>query len=107
VTEISGLRKAAVLIVQLGRDRSAAVLSAMRESEVEEITAEIARLEAIDNRTAETVMEEFHEQLFARRYYSRGGLAFAREIVEASVGAEKAREILDRLTASLSELRWI
>ena len=104
MTEVTGLRKAAVLLVQLGKARSAAVLAAMREGEVEEITAEIARLESIDAETAERVMSEFEELLVAHKYYSRGGLAFAREVLEASLGTDKARDILERLNASLSEM---
>jgi flagellar motor switch protein FliG len=104
VTEVTGLRKAAVVLVQLGKERSASILAAMRESEVEELTAEIARLDSIDAETAQEVMEEFEGLILAHKYYSRGGLAFAREVLEASVGAEKARDILERLNASLSEM---
>jgi flagellar motor switch protein FliG len=104
MSEVTGLRKAAVLMVQLGRERSAAVLSAMREGEIEEITAEIAKLENIDSATADLVMEEFHDTMLARRYYSRGGLSFAREVLESSLGPEKAREAMARLTASLTEM---
>lgn len=104
MSEINGLRKAAVLLVQLGKERSAAILGSMREGEVEEITAEIARLESIDVEVAQRVMDEFEELVIAHRYYSRGGLGFAREVLEASVGAEKARSILERLNASLTEM---
>ena len=104
MSEVNGLRKAAVLLVQLGKERSAAVLSTMREGEVEEITAEIARLDAVDAATAQRVLEEFEELVIAHRYYSRGGLAFAREVLEASVGPDKARDMLERLNASLTEM---
>jgi flagellar motor switch protein FliG len=102
--QMSGLRKAAVLMVQLGAERSAPVLSAMRDSEVEEITAEIARLDTIDSGTAERVIGEFHELMVAHSHYTRGGLEFAREVLEASLGVDKAREIMERLTASLTEM---
>jgi flagellar motor switch protein FliG len=101
---VSGLRKAAVVLVQLGKERSAGVLATMREGEVEQITAEIARLESIDATTVQQVMSEFEELLVAHRYYSRGGLAFAREVLEASVGPERARAIVERLDASLTEM---
>jgi len=104
MADVNGLRKAAVLMVQLGKERSAAVLSAMREGEVEEITAEIARLESIDAATAQRVMDEFEELVTAHRYYSRGGLAFARDVLEASVGSDKAKDIIERLNASLTEM---
>ncbi len=102
--ELTGLRKAAVLMVQLGAERSAPVLSAMRDSEVEEITAEIARLDSIDSALVDRVCGEFQEMMIAQRHYSRGGLDFAREVLEASLGADKAREIMERLNASLTEM---
>ena len=50
---MSGLRKAAVLLVQLGAEASAAVLSELHESEVEELSAEMLRLGSVDTDTAE------------------------------------------------------
>jgi flagellar motor switch protein FliG len=104
MADVNGLRKAAVLMVQLGKERSATVLSAMRDSEVEEITSEIARLDSVDAATAQHVMDEFQELVIAHKYYSRGGLGFARDVLEASVGPEKARDIIERLNASLTEM---
>ena len=45
IDEMTGLRKAAVLLVQIGKERSAQVLKSLRESEIEILTAEIARLQ--------------------------------------------------------------
>lgn len=104
MSDVPGLRKAAVLMVQLGKERSARVLAKMRESEVEAITGEIARLDSIDPALVERVVSEFEEMALAHRFYNRGGLAFAREILEASLGAEKARSIIERLQATLTEM---
>ena len=38
--QMTGLRKAAVLLLQLGKENAAKVLGQMRDSEVEELTAE-------------------------------------------------------------------
>jgi flagellar motor switch protein FliG len=101
---VSGLRKAAVLLVQLGKERSALVLSQLRDAEVEELSAEIARLESVDGQLADDVMAEFHQLAQAKRYATAGGVGFARDVLEASLGAEKAGEIMDRLTAAMSEM---
>lgn len=77
MSDVPGLRKAAVLMVQLGKERSARVLAKMRESEVEAITAEIAQLDSIDPSLADRVVAEFQEMALAHRYYNRGGLALA------------------------------
>lgn len=101
---LTGAQKAAILLVQLGRERSALVLKSLRESEVEEVLAEIARLKGIDTETVDSVMEEFQELANARRIYGQGGIDFAREVLEASMGPEKAAELLRRMEASLVEM---
>ena len=101
---LTGPQKAAILLVQLGRERSALVLKSMRESEVEEILAEIARLNGVDTEVVDAVMAEFQELAAARRYYGQGGIDFAREVLEASMGPEKAAELLRRMEASLVEM---
>ena len=103
-TSLTGAQKAAILLVQLGRERSALVLKSLRESEVEEILSEIARLKGVDTAVVDTVMEEFQELAAARRYYGQGGMDFAREVLEASMGPEKAAELLKRMEASLIEM---
>jgi flagellar motor switch protein FliG len=104
VQEMTGLRKAAVLLVQLGKDHSAQVLKSLREPEVEILTAEIARLEEVDADVASSVLLEFQELAAARHYYAQGGLAYAEEVLVATLGPDKAREVLARLKAVLVEL---
>jgi flagellar motor switch protein FliG len=102
--ELTGPQKAAVLLVQLGKERSALVLKSMRESEVEEVLGEIARLRDLDTEQVDGVLEEFHELVAARRYYGKGGMSYAREVLEETVGKEKADEILKRMEAALVEM---
>ena len=101
---LTGAQKAAILLVQLGKERSALVLKSMRESEVEEVLAEIARLQSVDTAQVDEVLEEFHGLAAARRHYGKGGMAYAREVLEATMGPEKAAELLTRMEASLIEM---
>jgi flagellar motor switch protein FliG len=103
-TEMTGLRKAAVLLVQMGKEHSAKVLKSLRESEVEALTAEIARLEDVDLETVDSVLSEFQELAAARQYYSQGGMPFAEEVLVATLGPEKAKEVMARLSAALVEM---
>ena len=104
VDELSGAQKAAVLLVQLGKEKSAAVLKSLRESEVEEVLNEIARLKGVPTETVDAVFEEFQTLASARRYYAQGGMDFAREVLEATLGSDRAKELLDRMKASLVEM---
>ncbi len=101
---MSGIRKAAILMVQLGRDTSAAIMRNLREAEVEALTAEIARLESVDVDTLDDVLEEFQQLAKARQYYVQGGVSFAEEVLIATMGPDKARELIERLTASMVEM---
>lgn len=104
VDQMSGLRKAAVLLVQVGKEHSAQVLRSLHQTEIEQLTAEIARLEDIDPHAVNAVFDEFKQLAAARHYYTQGGLAYAEEVLVETLGAEKAKEILARLAASLMEM---
>jgi flagellar motor switch protein FliG len=104
VPEMSGARKAAVLLVQMGRDEAAKVLAHMKETEVEEITAEIVRLGTVDGDIADLVIDEFHQMAAAQRHIGQGGMDFARDMLEASLGAERADELMSRLNSAFMEM---
>ncbi len=99
--QMSGLRKAAVLLVQVGKEQSAKVLKSLSQAEIEQLSAEIARLEGVDPDVADDVMEEFKGMAAERHFFARGGLRYAEEILIATVGKEKAREILSRQAAQM------
>lgn len=101
---VAGARKAAVLLVQLGRPRAAAILSKLQEHEVEAITAEIARLEDISSGESTSVLTEFHDLMLAREHVRRGGLGFAHQVLEQSLGPERAAEIMQRLNAAAVQM---
>lgn len=102
--DLPGLRKAAILLVQLGQDKASRVLAELREGEMEELVAEIARLQTVESDIADSVLSEFFEMAVARKYVAQGGLSFARDLLEDSLGSERAREVMGRLEASISEL---
>lgn len=99
-----GVRKAAILLVQLGRDRAAAVMSKLDDSEVEAISAEIARLDSISGGETESVLTEFRDLMTARAHIAQGGLAFAQQLLEQSLGSERAAEIMERLNAAAVQM---
>ena len=104
VSEMTGLRKAAVLLVQIGKEHSAQIMKALSDSEVEELTGEIARLQAIEPDVAESVLREFKQLAAARHYFAQGGLKYATEVLEASMGPDRAAEILSRLSVITLEM---
>jgi len=100
----AGVRKAAILLVQIGQENAAKVMSHLRESEVEAISAEISNLDSLGGQETEAVLEEFRDIAGAHANVMRGGPAFARALLEESLGYERAEAIMNRLAASALQL---
>lgn len=101
---LSGTQKAAILLLQLGMERSALVLRSLRETEVAEIMAEVARLRSVDEDMVEQVVTEFNGIAESHGYVRSGGIELARTLLEESLGEVKANEILERLSNQMIEI---
>ena len=98
---LTGRQKAAIFLVAIGSDVASDVMKHLREDEVETLTFEIARLDTIDADFKDQVLEEFQELMQAQNFITTGGIDFARELLEKSLGSQKAIDIINRLTSSL------
>jgi flagellar motor switch protein FliG len=103
-TSLTGAQKAAVLLLQMGTERSAKVLRSMRESEVAEIMAEVARLRNIESGRVAEVLDEFRSMAEQKISFTSGGLELARTILVETLGPDHAGEILERVTQGRLEL---
>ena len=88
-------------MVSLGADISAEIFKHLREDEVETLTFEIARFDTIDAELKDAVLREFQDLIKAQNFITSGGIDFARELLEKSLGSQKAIDIINRLTSSL------
>ncbi|MDR3277096.1 MAG: flagellar motor switch protein FliG [Treponema sp.] len=101
VKEFTGRQKAAIFLVSLGSEISSQIFKFLKEDEIETLTFEIARLETIDSEQKDTILAEFQELMMANQFISTGGIDYARELLEKSLGSQKAIDIINRLTSSL------
>ena len=101
IKDLNGRQKAAVFLVTLGSEISAEIFKHLREDEIETLTFEIARLETIDSEQKDAILMEFQELMMASDFISTGGIDYARELLEKSLGSQKAIDIINRLTSSL------
>ncbi len=99
--EISGLQKAAILLIALGPERSATIFKHLKEEEIEELTLEIANTRSISPQMKEDVLSEFYGICLAQQYIAEGGIGYARELLEKALGEDKAMSVITKLTASL------
>jgi len=93
--------KAAVFLLALGSELSIEIYKHLREDEIETLTFYIARLDMINSKQKTAVLNEFYELYTANQNASIGGIDFARELLEKSLGTQKAIDIINRLTLSL------
>lgn len=100
-SEITGVQKAAVLLIALGPEKSSNVFKYLKEDEIEQLTLEIANTRSVSPATKEQVIDEFYEVCLAQQYITEGGITYAKELLEKALGEEKARDVIGRLTASL------
>lgn len=99
--QLTALRKAAIFMISVGPQASAAVLKFLAEDEIERLLAEIARVKNYMPKELETIHEEFQQMVMAQQYISSGGLTYAQEILKEALGESKAFEIIRRVQTAL------
>ena len=100
-TQLSGVRKAAILMIILGEQASTQILREMDEDEVQAIGREIARMSSISSEQTESILEEVYQMSVAHDYVRSGGMDYARKLLIGAFGPESAKKILDRLEKAL------
>nr|WP_304955030.1 flagellar motor switch protein FliG [uncultured Acetatifactor sp.] len=98
---IRGVQRAAILLISLGPERSAGIFKHLKEEEIEEMTLEIANIRSVTPQVKEAVITEFYELCLAQQYIAEGGISYAKDLLEKALGAEKAMDVIGKLTASL------
>ena len=99
--EYNGVQKAAILLIALGPEKSAAIFKHLKEDEIEELTLEIANTRSVSPQTKEDILNEFYQVCLAQQYIAEVGIGYAKDLLEKALGNEKAQEVISKLTASL------
>ncbi len=94
---LTAMQKAAVLMISVGAEASAAIYKSLQEDEIEEITRELVSLRNVDSDTVHDVIDEFYQMMKAQDFVAVGGLSYAEEVLKRSLGDDKAVEILRRI----------
>jgi flagellar motor switch protein FliG len=97
--KLSGRQKAAVLLVSLGAQRASSIFRHLRETEIEQLSLEMSKMDSVPVDAVEAVYGEASDNMMAAEYIAQGGLDFAREVLEGSVGEDRAKDIIGRLSA--------
>ena len=98
---MTGKQKAALLLISLGPEVSAAIYKHLNEDEIERLTLEISGVKKVEANVKEEIIEEFHNIALAQDYISQGGIGYAKTVLEKALGKDHAQAIINRLTSSL------
>jgi len=91
---LKGLTKAGILLLALERDSAATVMRELDQETIEELTREIAKLDRISPEDRGKVVEEFYSLALASQYIKRGGIAYAKGLLEKVLPPDQAIRIL-------------
>jgi flagellar motor switch protein FliG len=97
-------QKAAVLLIALGSDMSSQVMKHLKEETVEQLTLQIANMRKITPAEKDLVLEDCYQMSLAEDALVQGGVDYAKDLLERSLGSHKAVEILNRLQGALQTI---
>ncbi len=94
LVNMSGLRKAAVLLMVVGEDLAKQILRDLPDSDVQRITEELAELRGVTPELSSEVLEEFWELLETQNFMMHGGLDYASRLLVETFGKDRAEDLL-------------
>jgi flagellar motor switch protein FliG len=100
-SEISGIRKAAILVLTLEQAIAGEILKHLDEAQIEELSREIAALGPVPQATRDEIVNEFYQLALARSYADEGGWDFAKALLAKSLPADKANKIIDQVNQTI------
>ncbi len=92
--ELSGLRKAAILLVSLDEDTAAEIFKLLPDEDAELITREIADMGMVDKDQIAAVLSEFKDLVTVCQYVREGGVEYATRLIEKSFPQVKAYRLI-------------
>ena len=92
--QMSGVRKAAVLLIAVGEGLAKEILRALPEQDVQRLTEELADLRSVPPELAAEVLEEFWALLDTQTFMSHGGLDYASRLLIDTFGKQRGEDLL-------------
>jgi flagellar motor switch protein FliG len=89
-----GAKKAALLLLSLGKEEAAKVMSHLDDKMIEEVIAEMSQIRSVSKIERERILHEFREGVQGSQ---GGGMEAARELLAKSVGTQRAEEIFKKI----------
>ena len=94
---LSGPRKAAILLTVLGEDAAAAIFRHLPEEDLQSISREILTLGVVPANVSQYVIREYRELTATREYFAEGGQATANRLLVKAFGENGAKSLQHQL----------
>lgn len=98
---LSGIHKAAIVLIVMGEQASADILRNLSEDEVQMVSREITKIRKVSSEQAESTLEEFFQLTSAHDYILKGGLDYAKGMLLNAFGPDTAQKLVDRLIKAM------
>ena len=102
-SQMSGVRKAAVLLIAMGQDLAKQILRDLSENDVRMLTEELSDLRSVTPGQTAEIVEEFWELLETHNYMIHGGYDYASRLLMEAFGKERAEDLLLMVRRSQEE----
>jgi flagellar motor switch protein FliG len=101
-SDLTGVRKAAILLLSLEQDEAAQILKRLSAQAVEEVSREIASISEVAAPLRTQVFSEFYNVALANTYVTDGGLEYAKALLRKSLTEEEATRIIKQVTQQVA-----
>ncbi len=95
--DVTGIRKAAIMILTMDKDLAKEILKEFDEDEIEAIGKEIAGIKIVSKDTIDQVHTEFGKRLVRESEYISDGHAKFKALVKETLGNDRAEALLDNI----------
>jgi flagellar motor switch protein FliG len=108
---LTGPRKAAILLTVIGEEAAAVICRQLSPSDMQQIAAELASLDAIPPELAQQVLEEYQQQATAQRFVVHGGADYATRLLKKAFGEENGKDLAQKFAqtkkSAAGKLDWL
>src|SRR3954467_4249106 len=101
ISEISGVQKSAILVLTLEQSIASEILKHLDDTQIEEISREIAGLGGVTQQLRDEVVNEFYQLALARSYADEGGWDYAKNLLAKSLPPDQAKKIIDQVNQTI------
>lgn len=98
MTQVSGLDKAAALLLGLGVELSSKVLQYLSEGEIERVLMSLGKVGSISPEVRRVALQEACDFTMADNALRGGGVEYSRQLLSRAVGPRRGAEILERIS---------